>query len=167
MPASATSTLRATFPSDTSYLALVTNLARNAARTAGFDEADADKVALATDEAVTNVIEHAYHGRKGRTIELVVRLLDEGIELHVIHDGDPIDLASLERRFDPAEIVERGQRRGFGIVLMRRLMDRVDFRPTGDRRSECCLSKFKGDGAPTPGPAPAAGKREKRRVRRR
>ena len=88
-------TLRVTLPSDTGLLHLISNLTRNAANAAGFPDADADKVALATDEAVTNVIQHAYHGEKGRLIELLVELSDEGIEIRVIHDGDPLDDAYM------------------------------------------------------------------------
>ena len=142
MTGSPPATLSVTLPSDTAWLHLVTNLARNAAEAAGLSEADANKVALATDEAVTNVIEHAYHGRPGHQIEIRLELRDEGIEVHIIHGGDPIDASRLSERYDPREL-KSGRRGGYGIVLMKRYMDRVDFRPTADRRSECCLVKHR------------------------
>jgi serine/threonine-protein kinase RsbW len=152
-PASAdASQLVLTVPSDTSYLHLVSNLARNAARNAGLGESEAGKVALATDEAVTNVIRHAYHGRPGHTIEVRFLLAADGIEVHIVHDGDPIDPALLPQSFDPVALVRGGKKGGLGIVLMQRLMDRVDFRATADDRSECCLTK-KRDGQPPEAPA--------------
>jgi len=136
-------TLRVTLPSDTGYLHLVSNLTRNAASAAGFTEADAEKVALATDEAVTNVIQHAYHGDSGHTIELRVELSEAGIEIRVIHDGDPIDESRLPEGFDPIRLVRDRRRGGIGVVLMRRLMDRVDFGTTEDQRCECRLRKYR------------------------
>ena len=48
---------------------------------AGFDPAQADQLALAVDEASTNVIEHAYGGAPGRVVE--VRFDDRGQDLRV------------------------------------------------------------------------------------
>jgi len=136
-------TLRLTLPSDTAYLHLVTNLCKNAARVAGLDAAGADQVALATDEALTNVIVHAYGGERGHEIELAFEILPDCLEIHVIHDGVPLDESKLPPKFDPVRLIESRRKGGIGIVLMRRLMDRVDFRTTPDRRNECCLRKNK------------------------
>jgi len=142
MPAP-TESLRLTLPSDTGWLHLVTGLARNAASAAGLDDDDAEKIALATDEAVTNVIQHAYHGRAGEIIELIVDLYTDGLEIRVVHDGDALDESSLSRDYDPAQLIKAHRKGGLGIVLMRRLVDRVDYRTTDDSRNECCLRMFK------------------------
>ena len=152
MPNPEPETLRVTLPSDTGYLHLVANLARNAAAAAGLGEADADKVALATDEAVSNVIRHAYHNRKGRTVELVVKDLADRLEIYVIHDGDPVDTDALPVDINLDEYVKDRRTGGLGVVLMARLMDEVDYRTTDDDRNACCLSKFKA-GAETAAPA--------------
>lgn len=151
MPEAEPETLRVTVPSDTCYLNLVANLARNAAATAGLSEADAEKVALATDEAVSNVIRHAYHGRKGGTVELVVSLYGDRMEVCVIHDGDPVDESRVPQDFDPKAYARQRKRGGIGLVLMQRLMDQVDFLTTEDDRSVCCLRKFKRPITSTPG----------------
>jgi anti-sigma regulatory factor (Ser/Thr protein kinase) len=141
MSADGAAPLRMTIPSDTRFLHVVASFARNACLAAGLGEADADKMALATDEAVTNVIEHAYHGRPGETIEIRFDSAQGGIAIHVIHDGDPVDVRQLPTELDPEAMARRRRRGGLGVFLMRRLVDRVDYRSTDDRRNECCLWK--------------------------
>ena len=51
------------------------------AETAGFDASGGGAVALAVDEAATNVIEHAYKGATDREVEL--RFEDRGPDFRV------------------------------------------------------------------------------------
>jgi len=131
-------------PSETSFLALVRDLAKRMAELAGFDEASAGRLALAVDEAATNVIEHAYRGASDRVFE--VRCEDRGPELRVevIDTGVMVD----PRSFPSVDLERyRAERRkgGLGVHLMEKIMDSVTFRRTA-RRNVCCLVKRK-DGA--------------------
>jgi len=54
--------LMLSLPSETAYLGLVRELTKRMAEVAGFAEPLAERLALAVDEATTNVIEHAYKG---------------------------------------------------------------------------------------------------------
>ena len=136
-------------PSETSFLALVRDLAKKMAELGGFDEATAGRLALAVDEAATNVIEHAYGGASDREFE--VRFEDRGAEFRaeVIDTGVMVD----PRSFPSVDLERyRAERRkgGLGVHLMEKIMDSVTFRRTA-RRNVCCLVKRK-DGA---GPEPA------------
>ena len=62
------SMLELKFPSDTRYLHMVRELARRLAESTGFDEVEAEKIAMAVEEATTNVLEHAYGGEEGHEI---------------------------------------------------------------------------------------------------
>jgi serine/threonine-protein kinase RsbW len=134
-------------PSQTSYLALVRELAKKMAETAGFPSATADQVALAVDEATTNIIEHAYRGEPGREIEL--RLEDRGPELRIelIDTGQMVDPRAVPR-VDIGRFVTERRTGGLGMHLMEKIMDSVTFRRSA-RRNVCALVKRK-DGA---GPA--------------
>ncbi len=68
-------------PSRTEFLALVRDVTRRMAEISGFDAALAERLALAVDEAATNVIEHAYAGAADRVVEL--RFWDAGAELRI------------------------------------------------------------------------------------
>ena len=90
-------TLVVKIPSETSYLALVRDLTKRMAEAAGFPEATADRLALAVDEATTNVIEHAYKGAADQEIEL--RFEDRGAEFRVeiIDTGKMVDPRTVPR----------------------------------------------------------------------
>ena len=137
-------------PSDTRFLHSLTNLARNAAEVAGFDAPTAQQISIAVAEAVTNVMEHAYAGEGGHTLDVEFRILPEGIEIHVIHAGKPMDPRA-------AEAAARGAGRkkgGFGVIIMRRVMDQVDYSFTADHRNDCCMVKRRPAGhAPVASPS--------------
>ena len=133
--------LRLSLPSDSSFLALVRDVAHRIAVAAGFDEVTAGKVALAVDEATANVIEHAYHGETGRELEL--RMEDRGPDLtvEVIDNGERVDPKALPR-FELDRYVNERRTGGLGVHLMAKIMDSVTFRRTA-RRNFCCLVKHK------------------------
>jgi len=135
-------------PSRTEFLAAIRDVTRRMAEAAGFDAAQADQLALAVDEASTNVIEHAYRGAADRRIEL--RFDDRGGELRVevADDGEAVD---------PREVPEVDLRRyaserrtgGLGMHLMGRIMDSVTFRRNG-QGNVCCMVKRKPEGREGP-----------------
>ena len=124
--ASTTNEFKLVIPSQTRYLNLVTGLAKRAAVVAGLDDATAAKVSIAVDEAVTNVILHAYHGETEHSVELELRFTDEALEINIHHTGDGIreDKVLLP---DPKEYVKHPRKGGLGLLLMSRFMDEVHF----------------------------------------
>lgn len=94
---------------------------------AGFDAACTDHGGLCVNEAIANVMRHAYHGRTDGLIEIECRL-DNGEALIRIRDwGDgrlPPD--PTERQPDP---LRPG---GLGLVCLARMMDSIRFIPQDD-----------------------------------
>ena len=128
-----------TIPSQTRYLNLVTGLAKRASTVAGMDEATASKVSIAVDEAVTNVILHAYHGEPEHWVEIELRFVTGALEVHIWHTGD--GLAEDEILLpDPRTYIKHPRKGGLGLLLMSRFMDQVHFDESGSR-SECCMIK--------------------------
>jgi anti-sigma regulatory factor (Ser/Thr protein kinase) len=128
-------------PSRTEFLALVRDVTRRMAEISGFDDALAERLALAVDEAATNVIEHAYAGAADRVVEL--RFWDDGAELRIdlVDDGasvDPRDVPPL----DLARYASERRKGGLGMHLMGKIMDSVTFARTG-RQNVCCMVKRK------------------------
>ena len=128
-------------PSDTSHLALVRDLTKKMAEMAGFPTATADRLALAVDEATTNVIEHAYKGASDQEIEL--RFEDRGAEFRVeiIDTGEMVDPRTVPR-VDLERFVTERRTGGLGMHLMEKIMDSVTFRRSA-RRNVCLLVKRK------------------------
>ncbi len=134
-------TLVVKIPSQTSYLALVRDVTKRMAETAGFSSATGDQIALAVDEATTNIIEDAYRGAGDQEIEL--RFEDRGGEFRVelIDTGQMVDPRAVPR-VDIDRFVTERRTGGLGMHLMEKIMDSVTFRRSA-RRNVCALVKRK------------------------
>ena len=128
-----------TIPSQTRYLNLVTGLAKRASQLAGMDDSTAAKVSIAVDEAVTNIILHAYGGEEDHSVELDVRFTDTALEIHMWHTGVGLRGNQIVLP-DPKEYVKHPRKGGLGLLLMSRFMDEVRFSEE-QGRSECCMIK--------------------------
>ena len=128
-------------PSRTEFLAAIRDATRRMAAVAGFDDAQADQLALAVDEASTNVIEHAYRGAPGRTIEVRFQDGDGVLRVEVVDDGEPVDPRSVPQ-VDLQRYASERRTGGLGMHLMGRIMDSVTFRRAA-RRNVCCMVKKK------------------------
>ena len=131
-------------PSRTEYLAAIRDATRRIAEIAGFDAAQSDQLALAVDEASTNVIEHAYGGAGDRRVELRFDERPDELRVEVVDDGvavDPRDIPQVDLRRYASE----RRTGGLGMHLMGRIMDRVTFRRSG-RTNVCCMVKRKTSG---------------------
>jgi len=128
-------------PSQTRYLNLVTGLAKRASLVAGLDDAAAAKVSIAVDEAVTNVILHAYGGEGEHSVELELRFTEQALEIHIWHSGLGIRSDQMVLP-DPKEYIKHPRKGGLGLLLMSRFMDEVQFKADEvSGRNECCLIK--------------------------
>ncbi len=113
---------------ETANLANVREFVLANLRKTGLPEVEHGKIVLAVDEAVSNIMRHAYEkSAKGtRTIEILFSADQEKIRLILIDSG---------KEFDPTEIgdpnifehARLGKRYGLGLFLMRRIMDEVKF----------------------------------------
>lgn len=96
------------------------------ARRAGLDEGAAHDVIVAFSEACANAYRHAYGGRRDGRIEVDVRHDEGEFEVRVRDYGC---------RFDPDGVpepeLEDPREGGYGVFLMRNLMDDVRFAVDG------------------------------------
>jgi serine/threonine-protein kinase RsbW len=117
----------------------VTGLAKRASLAVGLDETASAKVSIAVDEAVTNIILHAYRGAPDKLVEIELLFRPGSLEVHMWHTGQGLrdDQVSLP---DPNEYVRRPRKGGLGLLLMSRFMDEVHFFEDGGR-NECCMIK--------------------------
>jgi anti-sigma regulatory factor (Ser/Thr protein kinase) len=133
-------------PSRTEFLAVVRDVTRSWANIAGFDRTDADQIALAVDEAATNVIEHAYGGATDEVVELRYEDRGDDLRVDVVDQGRAVDPKAVPR-VDLDRYVSEGRKGGLGVHLMGKIMDSVTFRRSG-RRNVCCLVRQKPEGTP-------------------
>ena len=128
-------------PSHTDFLDLIRDFISKLSVYAGFGEENVYKISLAVDEACTNVIRHAYD-------EVDTRLIDIEIE---ISDGQfTVIVSDTGKGFNPDEIKEpdlqdyilRHKVGGFGLYLMKTLMDEVEFSIKPGVRNAVRMTKY-------------------------
>lgn len=112
--------------SDMANLTVVADFIATAGRQVRLTEKQFDDIQMAVDEAVTNVMEHAYAGR--RDGEIFIRCTSDGREFFVeIRDsGKPFDPSTIKLPDTHSPLSKRSIG-GLGIFFMRKLMDRVEF----------------------------------------
>jgi anti-sigma regulatory factor (Ser/Thr protein kinase) len=106
-----------------------------AADAGAVDAGAVDAVALALHETVRNVVEHAYEGTCG-AIELRAELRGRTLVLTVVHDGPPFDRAAVR-----APSFDGSRESGFGLFLVDRAVDSVEYGRTPDGRGLVRLEK--------------------------
>ena len=113
---------------ETANLACVREFILKNLRRTGLPESEHGKVVLAVDEAVSNIMRHAYEDfAKGtRTIEIVLSSDKRKICLTLKDSGREFDPTAIQAP-DIHEHVKLGRRYGLGLFLMRRVMDEVKF----------------------------------------
>jgi anti-sigma regulatory factor (Ser/Thr protein kinase) len=116
---------RATFTSDPRNVALARKSIAGFASVCGFTETEVADIRLAAGEALSNAVEHG-RGARSSGFSVACSYDSEALVVEVRDSGagfpQPGEAASVEPD-------ERG--RGFGIFLMRRLMDDVIFARNG------------------------------------
>lgn len=130
-----------TIPSSTRFLEDVREFVTTHATEAGFSETSVEQLKMAVDEACTNVIEHAYEGMSEQPIEIRIMILSDKLKIRIRDKGRQFDEVSYEE----PNLVQYAKSRksgGFGVHIMRKLMDDVIYR-TGGGFNECCMVKFK------------------------
>jgi anti-sigma regulatory factor (Ser/Thr protein kinase) len=109
------------------YLPIVRAAVGQLAEIAGWGESDARAITLAIDEALANVIRHAYHGRADGRVELECRAAGDELQFQIQDQGDPPDPARICARAIGCEEIG-----GLGTHIIRDVMDTVSYQATPD-----------------------------------
>ena len=126
--------------SETKQLSAVRNFVSEAAQRFGFDEDDVHNIALAVDEACTNIIKHAYGFVADQHIEIEIRVRETAFEVVISDCGVSFTPESIGIP-DMKEYLSHFRRGGLGMHLMRSLMDTIEYRRTGENKNEVRMVK--------------------------
>ncbi len=110
-------------------------LAKRASQ-AGFSTSTVGDLKLALTEAITNVVRHAYGGEAGRQIVLSLATDDESLTLTIRDFGRPFDTG----RYRTPDLSDP-QEGGYGIFLIRSLMDEVHYDTSAEEGTTLTLIK--------------------------
>ncbi len=126
---------------DTQYLSHVREMLSSNIRKTDLSRKEENKVILAVDEAITNIMEHAYEDRLEGWIDIEITATEEKLRIVIQDSGKQFDPNVLENP-DMLEHVEEGKKEGLGIFLMRQIMDEVRYRFKEGEKNEIRLVKF-------------------------
>jgi serine/threonine-protein kinase RsbW len=135
------SDLSIVIPAKTELLKMVVETTRHVAAVNRFSLQEAQKIALAVDEAITNVIKHSYgYQANAGDIKIEYFVADNGIKILVSFSGIPPILR--ESGIDLSKMIKAKRKSGLGVELMRRIMDSVVY-STVDSINYCEMIKWK------------------------
>lgn len=130
-------------PNDTEHLVDVREAVRDVVHESAFPDKDVNRIILAVDEAVANIMEHAYEtNQEGElTIEMTLDADASKFEVVIIDSGKEFDPAEIDVP-DMSDHVAKGKKKGLGIFLMRQIMDEVQYTFVQGFRNELRMVKY-------------------------
>ncbi|MGD9898883.1 MAG: SpoIIE family protein phosphatase [Calditrichaceae bacterium] len=128
-----------TIPAQMSYLVQIRDFVEHIGKKYRYDEKLVNSFKLVIDEACTNVIRHGYRDIKNGeiTVKAIARRLS--LTIVIIDQGRTYDPRQANTP-DLAKYVDIGKKGGLGIMMMRKLMDDLQYAVT-ERGNEFRLTK--------------------------
>ena len=100
------------------------------------DEDELAELELAVNEAASNIMKHAYHGRTDQRIQLDAQALPDRISIGLHHLGDSFDPAAVS-----PPVLDGSRESGFGVYLINNSVDEVRY--SRDERGRNCIGLVK------------------------
>lgn len=119
------------FPSDVNYLSQIRNFIVGVAREEKIEEEKISQIEMSLDEALANVIEHAYAYDAHQEIDVEVSFFHDRVELVIADHGRSFDhhgtpLPDLKKHIEERRVG------GLGRYLILTLMDEVEYQSHGN-----------------------------------
>ena len=133
---------------DTKELVNIRAFVEEVAKQCFADHLMVTKVVMAVDEAVANVMEHAYQDAKTGDVSVAIQADDDMFTVTISDHG---------RRFDPngqPEVdvknhIRQGKRDGLGIFIIRKIMDEIKYTFTDEQCNVLRMVKYISNGSPS------------------
>ena len=100
------------------------------------DEGGVAELVLAVNEAASNIMKHAYHGRGDQRVQLEAEAFPGRVSIRLHHLGDSFDPSAV-----PPPALDGSRESGFGIYLIGRSVDEVRY--SRDERGRNCIDLVK------------------------
>jgi anti-anti-sigma factor len=129
-----------TFPSDVNLLSHVRVFLTKVLKEEGYAEEFINDMEMSADEAITNIVEHAYGFDSTKTISAHMTLEKTQVTLVLRDQGTSFDPNSLPEVDLEAHIRQR-KTGGLGRYLMKSLMDSVEYQSGPEGNTLCMVKK--------------------------
>jgi serine/threonine-protein kinase RsbW len=121
------SQLRLKLPSDTANLVSVRVAVEEWCAANGMEKKGCDEIGLCVNEAMANIIRHAYNGAADQPIEVTAEDQPDTVKIAIRDWGNGINPMSLP--VAPYDPLKPG---GLGLICMKQMMQQVQFTPQPD-----------------------------------
>lgn len=103
------------------------------------DDLEINQMVLAVDEICANLIIHSNYCNANEAINLEVFVEKDGVTFEISDEGEKFDLKKYK---EPSiqEVVQTKKKGGIGLMLVRRIMDKVEF-TNKEQKNTCILHK--------------------------
>lgn len=118
-------------PVDPIELSRIRDFVKIRAEDFGFNDGDCNKIALAVDEACSNLIYHAYQKDIAKQLCVEIDSWDKDFIIKILDNASPFDPLKVNQP-DMAEYFKLLKRGGLGIRIMRLVMDEIQYYPSSD-----------------------------------
>lgn len=132
---------RISVKSSTDNLVKIREFVKSVAKKVGINEDTTSKIILATDEACTNVIKHAYKYSKSKSISVNVSYIPKKFTVSIIDSGEHFNPNSIPEP-DLKKYYEERRVGGLGMFLMKKLMDEVKYSHPNAQKNKVTLVKY-------------------------
>lgn len=126
--------------SKTENLYLIREFVETAARNAGLNQEEIDKIILSVDEAATNVIKHAYKTIGIGDIIINTETDKENFSIIITDYGNSFDSESVKSP-DMEDYLRKRKVGGLGVYLIRTLMDNVHYESVPGKYNRVIMTK--------------------------
>ena len=133
--------IKMTVPGHVSYLPVCQSCVRAFAQKIGFGGREIFDIELSVEEAVSNVIKHAFDPQDAETFDIICRRIPLGLMITIKEKGIPFDPGTLAP-YDPAALAQDESASGLGLFLMKKAVDEVSFHNLGPEGKETRLTKY-------------------------
>lgn len=132
-----------TFPARFEFLNEIRSFVAQVAHEGGFTEKTIYALQLASDEAASNIIEHAYEGISDAFLHVTCDMQNDELVITMRDTGKPFNPTHVKQPNLKAGLSER-QIGGLGVYLMRKLMDEVRYESDAKTGNLLTMSKRRG-----------------------
>ena len=138
------------FSNDTSQLGAVRDFVSDGIKEGGFPDTFTNRIMVAVDEAVTNVVEHAFKGVEAGEGEIKLKQTVDADSYCITIEDNGLSFDSnrsaQQEEIDIRKHVEAGHSGGLGIFFMRQVMDVVDYQYEANVCNRLMLIKYASEG---------------------
>ena len=112
--------------SDFIYLAYVRRFVESIGQEEVWDTDVIEQVVISVDEAVTNVMEHAYECKQGCPVKISFIIEADKFSVYIVDHGKSFDFRRILMG-DIEKKLEERLRRGRGTLIMKKFMDTLEY----------------------------------------